>query len=72
MNVYNYPTFSHNTQTENQIYVFHLRSFGHQGTLYFVFLDSDPLKTSREYAVFTLRTRGPKCAHAKHRVKRKG
>ena len=38
----------------------HLRSFGHQGALYYVFLASDPLKTSREYAVFTLRTRGPK------------
>ena len=37
-----------------------LRSFGHQGALYYVFLASDPLKTSREYAVFTLRTRGPK------------
>ena len=32
----------------------------HQGALYYVFLASDPLKTSREYAVFTLRTRGPK------------
>ena len=40
--------------------VFLLRSFGHQGALYYVFLASDPLKTSREYAVFTLRTRGPK------------
>ena len=49
-----------------------LRSFGHQGALYYVFLASDPLKTSREYAVFTLRIRGQKCAHAKHRVKRKG
>ena len=39
---------------------FQLRSFGHQGALYYVFLASDPLKTSREYAVFTLRTRGPK------------
>ena len=38
----------------------YLRSFGHQGALYYVFLASDPLKTSREYAVFTLRTRGPK------------
>ena len=37
-----------------------LRSFGHQGALYYAFLPSDPLKTSREYAVFTLRTRGPK------------
>ena len=37
-----------------------LRSFGHQGALYYVFLASDPLKTSREYAVFTLRIRGPK------------
>ena len=37
-----------------------LRSFGHQGALYYVFLTSDPLKTLREYAVFTLRTRGPK------------
>ena len=37
-----------------------LRSFGHQGALYYVFPTSDPLKTSREYAVFTLRTRGPK------------
>ena len=37
-----------------------LRSFGHQGALYYVFLASDPLKTLREYAVFTLRTRGPK------------
>ena len=37
-----------------------LRSFGHQGALYYVFLVSDPLKMSREYAVFTLRTRGPK------------
>ena len=35
-------------------------SFGHQGALYYVFLASDPLKTSREYAVFTLRIRGPK------------
>ena len=39
---------------------FSLRSFGHQGALYYVFLASDPLKTSREYAVFTLRIRGPK------------
>ena len=38
----------------------YLRSFGHQGALYYVFLASDPLKTSREYAVFTLRIRGPK------------
>ena len=37
-----------------------LRSFGHQGALYYVFLASDPLKTSREYAVFTLRIRRPK------------
>ena len=37
-----------------------LRSFGHQGALYYVFLTSDPLKTSCEYAVFTLRTRGQK------------
>ena len=37
-----------------------LRSFGHQGALFYVFLASDPLKMSREYAVFTLRTRGPK------------
>ena len=37
-----------------------LKSFGHHGALYYVFLASDPLKTSREYAVFTLRTRGPK------------
>ena len=37
-----------------------LRSFGHQGALYYVFLAFDPLKTSREYAVFTLRTSGPK------------
>ena len=37
-----------------------LRSFGHQGALYYVFPASDPLKTSREYVVFTLRTRGPK------------
>ena len=37
-----------------------LRSFGHQGALYYVFLASDPLKTLRKYAVFTLRTRGPK------------
>ena len=37
-----------------------LRSFGHQGALYYVFLASDPLKTSREFAVFTLCTRGPK------------
>ena len=36
-----------------------LRSFGHQGALYYVFLASDPLKTSREYAVFTLRTCEP-------------
>ena len=36
-----------------------LRSFGHQGALYYVFLASDPLKTSCEYAVFTLHTRGP-------------
>ena len=28
-----------------------LRYFGHQGALYYVFLASDPLKTSREYAV---------------------
>ena len=56
---------------QSQLYVSHmckrifkfelqLRSFGHQGALYYVFLASDPLKTSREYAVFTLRTRGPK------------
>ena len=41
----------------------HLRSFGHQGALYYelyyVFLASDPLKMSREYAVLTLRTHGP-------------
>ena len=37
----------------------YLRSFGHQGALYYFFLASDPLKTSREYAVFTLRTRWP-------------
>ena len=44
-----------------------LRSFGHQGALYYVFLASDPLKTSREYAVFTLRTRGPKvCVHTRN------
>ena len=41
-------------------YATRLRSFGHQGALYYIFLASDPLKTSREYAVFTLRTRGPK------------
>ena len=40
--------------------ILYLRSFGHQGALYYVFLASDPLKTSREYAVFTLRTSGPK------------
>ena len=43
-----------------------LRSFGHQGALYYVFLASDPLKTSREYAVFTLRTRGPKSVHTRN------
>ena len=37
-----------------------LRSFGHQGALYYVFLASDSLKMLREYALFTLRTRGPK------------
>ena len=36
------------------------RSFGHQGALYYVFLASDTLKTSHEYAVFMLRTRGLK------------
>ena len=41
-------------------YIWALRSFGHQGALYYVFLASDPLKTLREYTVFTLRTRGPK------------
>ena len=35
-------------------------SFGHQGALCYVFLASDPLKTSREYAMFTLHTRGLK------------
>ena len=43
-----------------------LRSFGHQGALYYVFLASDPLKTSREYAVFTLRTRGPNFVHTRN------
>ena len=48
---------------------FQLRSFGYQGALYYVFLASNPLKTSREYAVFTLRTRGPKvCTRRKQRV----
>ena len=37
-----------------------LRSFGHQGALFYVFLASGPLKTLHEYAVFTLHTRGPK------------
>ena len=45
---------------------YHLRSFGHQGALYYVFLASDSLKTSREYAVFTLRTRGPKSVHTQN------
>ena len=43
-----------------------LRSFGHQGALYYVFHASDSLKTSREYAVFTLRTRGPKSVHTRN------
>ena len=43
-----------------------LRSFGHQGALYHVFLASDSLKTSREYVVFTLRTRGPKSVHTRN------
>ena len=43
-----------------------LRSFGHQGALYYVFLASDSLKTSREYAVVTLRTRGPKSVHTQN------
>ena len=47
-------------RTLDKVYRKGLRSFGHQGALYYVFLASDPLKTSREYAVFTLRTRGPK------------
>ena len=41
-------------------HMLYLRSFGHQGALYYVFLASDPLKTSREYAVFALRILGPK------------
>ena len=42
-----------------------LRSFGHQGALYYVFLASDPLKTSREYAVFTFAYSRTKSVHTR-------
>ena len=57
--VYKLNTISYVIGTIDNAF-FPLRSFGHQGALYYVFLTSDPLKTSREYAVFRLRTRGPK------------
>ena len=62
--------YFHNNYVENipriNLAVKHLRSFGHQGALYYAFLASDSLKTSREYAVFTLRTRGPKSVHTQN------
>ena len=61
------PTFENCTAVHviHHVVCMCLRSFGHQGALYYVFLASDPLKTSREYAVFTLRTREPKVCTCK-------